>query len=78
MAMVEMKPMKRLKHIIATKAVLGTLKMKEPGYMSGMIDQLKQSSRYMSGMIDQLKQSSRYMSRMIDQLKLNLPKRKSV
>ena len=45
-AMVEMKPMKRLKHIIATKAVLGTLKMKEPGYMSGMIDQLKQSSRY--------------------------------
>ena len=40
-AMVEMNPMNRLKHMTATNAVLGTANKKEAGYISGMIDQLK-------------------------------------
>ena len=41
--MVEMKPMKRLKHMTATNAVLGTEKMNDAGYMRGMIAHLKQN-----------------------------------
>ena len=40
-AMVEMKPMNRLKHMTATNAVLGTEKMNDAGYMRGIIAHLE-------------------------------------